>query len=77
MKSFYADNNVKFITTPSHTPQPHVENMNNQVRKMMRVYFVKNHTTRWVDNLEKIESDLNYYNLEIKKPKAADNFNIT
>ena len=28
LKQFYADNDVKFITTPSHTPQAHVENMN-------------------------------------------------
>lgn len=69
LSNLYARYNIKSVTTPSHTPQPHVENMNNQVRKMLRSLWIKHQNTKWVRNLETIEENLNYFNIEVKKKK--------
>ena len=69
LQPLFREFNIKFINTPSHTPQPHVENANGQVRKMLRARWIRDQNTNWVDNLIDVEEDLNNYNLTIKKKK--------
>ena len=69
LQDLYQEYGIKFITTPSHTPQPHVENMNKQVRKMLRSFWIRDRNTLWVNNLVDVEKSLNNYNLKVKKKK--------
>jgi transposase InsO family protein len=53
--SEYCENkNIKQVFTLSYTPQSNglVENLNNQVRKILREMFLRNKNTTWYDKLE-------------------------
>ncbi len=71
LKPFYAEHDVKWITTPSHTPLPHIERMNRQVRKFIREYQVRNKSLQWVDHLQDIENNINHYYLEVNPTKEV------
>ena len=71
LKPFYAEHNVKWISSPSHTPLPHVERTNRNVRKNLREYQVRHKSLQWVDHLPDIEENLNHYNLVVNPPKPV------
>ena len=74
--------NIKSLTTPSHTPQSNIENVNGQVRKFLSKLLVKymddagRPLFKWIDVLEDIEDNINNYNgLQrnvLKRQKKAD-----
>ena len=69
LKQFLANYNIKQIFQPSYTPQSNIENLNGQVRKMLQIEFTRHNNLVWVDKLDFIENNLNYYNLEVRKQK--------
>ena len=46
--------NFKVQTTKSYSPQPDIENLNGQIRKMISELFVRNHRLVWINDLRKI-----------------------
>ena len=65
-KSAFADylksQDIKVITTKSYSPQPDIENFNGQVRKMLSELFVRNKDLVWINDLKKIQDNLNKFN---------------
>ena len=76
LEPFLANYNIKQIYQPSHVPQPNVENTNGQIRKLLSVEFAKQNNLVWIDRLTFIENNLNYYNLQVKKPKVFRNLQL-
>ena len=54
--------NIKVQTTKSYSPQPDIENFNGQIRKMISELFVRNNRLVWINDLRKIQDNLNHYN---------------
>lgn len=46
-KSYLRDKGVKQIFRDSHSPQPHVEAVNNVLRNLMRAQFIRNKNKEW------------------------------
>jgi len=80
-KKMFKDMNIKVIHTPSHTPQPNIEQLNSQIRKFISKLFVENKNFVWVDYLLDIEKNINHYqNLPrniLKREKSAEKRNET
>ena len=76
LEEFLAPYNMKQLYQPSHVPQPNIENVNGQVRKLLSVEFTKQNNLVWINRLEFIENNLNYYNLQVKKPKVFRNVQL-
>ena len=67
--TFLKNNNITHLVNKSYSPNQNalVERTNNEVRKMLRAYFVKNNTLIWYDMLSVIETIINQtYNSGIK-----------
>ena len=64
---------MKQLFQPSHVPQPNIENVNGLVRKLLSIEFAKQNDLVWINRLTFIENNLNYYNLQVKKPKVFRN----
>ena len=54
-------NNVIIIHSRSYQPETNgqVENLNRQIRKILRAFFVRNNSTNWIDNLQEVQDNLN------------------
>ena len=61
-KQLLKENGVKNLTTESYVPQPNIENLNGQIRKMISQHFILNNKTVWIHNLNEIERNLNSFN---------------
>lgn len=57
----FKDLGIKRIFTPSHTPQPNIEQLNGQVRKMLSKLFVMNKNLHWFSYLKDIELNMNNF----------------
>ena len=49
LETYLNQNGVIHKTTKSYTPQPNIENLNSQLRAMMRANFIKTNTLNWYD----------------------------
>ena len=58
---FFKELDIKIVYTPSHTPQPNIERVNRNIRKILSKLFVENKDFVWVDYLSDIESNINNY----------------
>ena len=58
-EDFLKANRIQHIYTKSYTPEPHIEAVNNQLRKIMRQIFVRNNSLAWLPYLEGIQSAKN------------------
>ena len=68
------DVGIKQVFTLSYTPQSNglVENLNNQIRKILREMFLRNNNTIWYDKLELVAKNKNNQkNSTIKNPPIA------
>lgn len=54
--------NIKMYHTLSHSAQPHIENLNGQIRKMIAELAVRQKNLVWHTHLATIETNLNNYN---------------
>lgn len=54
-------NNIQSINTLSYSPQSNglIENLNKNVRKIIRETFIRNNNTNWIDHLNEIEENKN------------------
>ena len=58
-QEFLRENKIKHIYTKSYTPEPHIEAVNNQLRKIMRQVFVRTNSLAWVPHLAGIQAAKN------------------
>ena len=72
-QNYLTQQGIKSISTQSYTPQPDVENMNGQIRKMISQNFILNKKNVWIHNLQQIEDNLNNYNALIKREPPPKN----
>ena len=56
---FLKINKITHICTKSYTPEPHIEAVNNQLRKIMRQIFVRTNSLAWLPHLRGIQSAKN------------------
>ena len=56
---YLTQNKVKHIFTKTYTPQPNVESANNQLRKIMKQFFVKYNKLAWLPFLPTIQQAKN------------------
>ena len=56
---FLKINKIKHICTKSYTPEPHIEAVNSQCRKIMRQVFVRTNSLAWLPHLRGIQSAKN------------------
>ena len=66
--------NIKVSYTPSHTPQPNIENLNGQLRNMLSKLFVHLKKPVWINHLQDIEENINNFN---NLPKIVEKRNKT
>lgn len=61
---------IRHHTTETHTPEPHIENLNGQVRRLLSQFFVVNQNLNWRNILNDIE--LNIHNLNATRSIMND-----
>jgi hypothetical protein len=59
LSTYLKQNGVIQLNPPSYSPQKNIENLNNQVRHKLRVYFVKNNTLKWTNALQQVAESIN------------------
>ena len=59
LDTYFRANGVDHVTTPAYRPQPHVEEINRELRRLLRTTFVKNNNHRWVNELGNIADSMN------------------
>lgn len=52
LDDFFKEHNITHKTTKSYVPQPNIENLNGQLRAMMRANFIKTNSLNWYDYLQ-------------------------
>jgi len=60
--ALFKKHNIKILNTPSHTPQPNIEQINGNIRRILSHIFVEYKTLNWVDFIHDIETNINNYN---------------
>ena len=58
-ENFLKTNGIKHTYTKSYTPEPHIESVNNQLRKIMKQVFVRNNSLAWLPYLAGIQTAKN------------------
>jgi len=56
---YLREHKIKHIFTKTYTPEPHIEAVNNQLRKIMRQIFVRENTLGWLPYLQGIQNAKN------------------
>ena len=56
---YLQEHKIKHIFTKTYTPEPHIEAVNNQLRKIMRQIFVRENTLGWLPYLPGIQDAKN------------------
>ena len=56
---YLQEHKIKHIFTKTYTPEPHIEAVNNQLRKIMRQIFVRENTLAWLPYLKGIQDAKN------------------
>ena len=51
-EAYLKEHNVVHKTTSSYSPQPNIENLNGQLRMMMRANFIKTDSLNWLDYIQ-------------------------
>ena len=68
------DNNIKYINTLSYTPQSNglVENLNKNIRKIIRELFLRNNNHNWIDHLQDVANNKNTQTNRTTKEEPND-----
>ena len=52
METFFKEHGIKHITTKSYVPQANIENLNGQLRHMIREQFIRTNSLAWFPYLQ-------------------------